>query len=261
MRPARGFSLLELGIVLAVAAILTLAAASTATGFYQNARDLRTSNEMTAMATAGANAVKRGLSIQVGSSFAGTTYTYSLGQGFVPGGPISNLAPQCYDLHAGPCTITGSAGPAAFVPAGYPAPTPVTLNNPIVTMMSPGAVTSVNGVYNNGYNAWCEPYVVCVFPARADVITCVPTADVNTVGLQTLAQCGACPAGNKSPVTQDTQMSCVIASASATTKSDSSFAYSVRDFTYTPTPGFQGQLPQGPGTFPVVAQCSGNACF
>ena len=219
MRRDRGFSLLELGIVIAVGAIFAAAAAATAAGFYQTARSARTGNELAGLATAGANALKRQLVVSVAPGTSGPNYSYTLG-----GVPITATAPQCYDLHSGICPTTNAAGPGSFVPAGYPAPQPVSAT--LIAMMTANSTS----IYNNGYNAWCEPYVICLFPARADVLTCIPNSSLNSAGLESTASCGAC-AGTPNPVTNEAT-SCVMASASALTKSGANFSYAYSDYTY-----------------------------
>ncbi len=194
MRRARGYTLLELGIVLAVSIIFMTAVAAASSGFFRAARALRTGDELNALARAAAHALSRNLVPQGGLNFQ---FRFD-GAGLLP---ITNTAPLCYDLSrfptsTGVCAATGAVGTswASGVYANVANVSAVPAGSPLLAM------AGGNRVYSNGFNAWCEPYVACLYPNRAEVLTCVPQADVDSAGLAGAATCGTCGADAVAPV-------------------------------------------------------------
>lgn len=198
---------MELGIVLGVSLLLMTALVATIKGVTDTARSQRTGEEMASIANAGVQGLKRGL-VQ---DLATNSYSFRIAGGAATAA-LSWGTPLCYDLSrvsgAAPaaCRASGAPGPnwnASYTGAANPIPS----NSPLMPFFGGGG-----RVYGNGYNAWCLPYVVCLFPHRVDVVTCVPRDAVGAVGLESAMSCGAC--ATPSPVTNEPTQ-CVLQSVSA----------------------------------------------
>lgn len=179
IRRARGYTLIELGIVIGVISILTTAIAATAVPAFREARIVRTGKELNDLARAAANAVKRNLVV------SGTSFSFNDGAATRL---LSPTTPICYDLSNFPGNNPRScpAGPVVFsynyfAPANVAgsalATQPLTASSPLMAMVGG------NKVYANGFNAWCEPFVVCVYQYRVDVFACIPADDRNAAGM------------------------------------------------------------------------------
>lgn len=219
MRRRHGFSLLELGIVLGVAVILLTALAATMKGANQSARSQRTGDELFAISRSAAAALKRNLVIdRVNPGLFRFRPT-----GAAASVPITNAAPLCYDLSRAPnaaatCPSSGAPGAAWSNLAYFATVSPVPNGSPLLSMFGGGST-----VYGGGFNAWCEPYVVCLYPGRAEVLTCVPMDDLGSAGFAGTVQCGDCTA--PSPVTGEVTR-CIMASTPVFNRSSGQFKYS-----------------------------------
>jgi prepilin-type N-terminal cleavage/methylation domain-containing protein len=207
MRRDRGYTLLELGIAMAVILILLAAVATTSSGAFRSARAERTGAELDALTRVAANALKRNLVVQP-SPGVGLPPTYLFRFDGVTSLALDNAAPLCFDLSQFPGSTrqcppgSGRVGPTwsgGFAVRQTPA------GSPIVALLG-------GRLQNNGFNAWCEPYVACFYPHRVEVFTCVPTDDRTSGGLVGTSPCGDCT--SPSPVT-DEPTSCVFASVPA----------------------------------------------
>lgn len=232
--PTRGYSLVELGLVMSVGIILVTAAAVSSRVAMEGARIKRTTEELDGLSRATAAALHRGLQTAPGAPGVGTAlqrpFTY-LGQ------PL----PRCYDLAqsspgvAPRCPDNGAAVPGWSPAAGVPL-------QPLANELpgSPLRVILTGGSSQpGGFNAWCLPYIVCLFGPRVDVLTCVPVDDTG-VGpvLQSVTQCGAagCPL---SPLTGE-QTTCVVASAASVSAASDRlrFSYPPESYAAQPPPIF-----------------------
>ncbi len=201
-RSPKGFTLIELGIVIGIAIFLAVAVVATLTGSIQAARVQRTGDELVTLSRAAVVAIKRGLT----STVAGTWQFRTTGTLTVP---VTNVAPICYDLtraagRVANCPGINAPGPtwsAAYAPAGQ-----LPAGSPILEALGGSTLTA-----NGGYNPWCLPYVVCIYPSRAEVLTCVPSNDVDANGLESVMRCGPC--GTPVPATSEAT-SCVLRSVS-----------------------------------------------
>ena len=179
-RTPRGFTLLELGIVIGIGIFLTTAIAVSIKGMTQAARTQRTGDELSTLSRTAVVALKRGLTPNpaTGGWQFRTTGTTNV--------PVSANAPVCYDLTrapgASPVTCAVTTWRAAYVtPSAIPA------GSPVLEALGGSTLTA-----NGGYNPWCLPYDICLYPMRAEAVTCVPTDDLASSGLESTLQCGAC---------------------------------------------------------------------
>ncbi|MHB8872379.1 MAG: pilus assembly FimT family protein [Myxococcaceae bacterium] len=198
MRRARGYTLLELGIVLGVIFILMGAVVALTSGFYNTARSMRTGSELSSLARAAADALRRNLVV------VGPNYEFRPINGGAGTVPLNPLVPRCYNLSSvnPTCPATGGAGAAWSGPDPYDGALPVPAGSPLL------AALGGTSVYGNGFNAWCEPYVACLYPFRVEVVTCVPV-NVASAGLVGAVKCGTC--GAPSPLTGE-PTACVLVS-------------------------------------------------
>lgn len=205
-RTPRGFTLVELGIVIGIAIFLTLAVAVTIKGFTQSARTQRTGEELATLSRVAVTALKRGL---VREAIPGTwSFRTTGGAGSTP---FTANTPLCYDLSRSPggnpnCPGTSTAGANWSAPYYSPV-NAIPGGSPLLSAL--GGSTQMA---NNGYNPWCLPYVICLYPARAEVLTCVPTDDLDATGLESAMRCGTCTTpipGTNEPA------SCVLFAASS----------------------------------------------
>lgn len=214
-----GYSLLELGIVLGVAIIILTAIAATMKGANGAARAQRTGDELFSISRAAAAALKRNLVADpVNPGVFRFRPTGAAASVF-----FSNTAPLCYDLSRAPnstplCPTSGAAGAPWSNLAYYPTVSPVPAGSPLLAVLGGGTT-----VYGNGYNAWCEPFVVCLYPSRAEVLTCVPVDDVGSAGLAGTVACGACT--EPSPVTGEPTR-CILTSTAVFHRESAQFKYS-----------------------------------
>lgn len=156
-QPRRGFTLVELGIAVAVMAVVVGVVAGVSRGFLRAARTQRTADEMARLLAAARNAAVR----EIGTDLC---------VGLPPSAPCES-----------PDTITGFAG-ATFPPAGFRC---FDLSNggwggaenrrPAMdqTLWGPATLTA-----DRGKNAYGKAIAVCVFPRSIQVATCVPEDDV-----------------------------------------------------------------------------------
>jgi len=231
MRRPRGYTLLELGIVIGIIVLFLGAIVASTSGFYRTARAHRTGTELNALARSAADALKRNLVVEAGPlyKFRYNTTTLAL--------PLSNTAPLCYDLSRFPgsthrCPTTNAPG-AAWSVAGYTSVVPVPAGSPLL------AALGGDKVYGQGFNAWCEPYVACVYPFRVEVLTCVPEDDVKSAGLVGAVTCGNC--GVASPLTHEATK-CVLVSVPT-------FSHSSGQLNYSYSPDVTQGRPSLPSTY------------
>lgn len=231
MRAERGFSLLELGIAVAAIAILIAALGATTSGAWRAARSERTGSELASLARATADALKRDLVVQPPPG-AGLPPTYAFNVGGLSI-PLDNAAPLCFDLTRRPggsrrCpandpkNTTDGADWSGFAAQELPA------NSPILEMLG-------GQMQNNGFNPWCEPYVACLYPRRAEVLTCVPPEELNSAGLSSAGRCGAC--ATPSPLTGEATV-CVLASVPAFSQAQARLRLSYSDMLMFDLPNF-----------------------
>ena len=165
----RGYTLLELSIVIGLAILLTTAIAAAIQGSMTAARTHRTGQEMSGLAGAAAATLKRNLT--------GDTSGW-----FFNGAPFSVKTPLCYDLAQGTCPSgTGLPWQNTYYSGISKAPP----NFPLLALLSGQG-------YGKGYNPWCVPYVACLYPTRAEIVTCVPNDEVGAIGLESALDCGTC---------------------------------------------------------------------
>ncbi len=205
-RAPRGFTLIELGIVLGIAIFLTTAVAVTIKGVTQSARTQRTGDELTTLSRVAVTALKRGL---VQDPALGTWSFRTTGGAATA--PLSANTPLCYDLSrvqgAGSPNCPGSTAPGPNWSAPYYSSiNALPAGSPILSVLG-GTTLSANG----GYNPWCLPYVICLYPMRAEVLTCVPRDDLDANGLESAMRCGPC--NLTGPSGEDT--ACVLLGATA----------------------------------------------
>ncbi len=215
----RGFTLLELGIVLGVAIIMLTAIAATMKGANQGARSERTGKELFSISRSAAAALKRNLVIDRQNPglfrFRPTGAAASV--------PLSGTAPLCYDLSRAPnaaalCPATGNAGAPWSNFTYFPTVSAVPAGSPLLAMFGGGST-----VYGNGFNAWCEPFVVCLYPTRAEVLTCVPQDELGSAGFAGALDCGACTA--PTPLTGEPTR-CLLVSTPVFHRESAQFKYS-----------------------------------
>jgi len=207
MRTDRGFSLLELGVALGVMSILLAAVGTTAGAFFRAARADRTGTELDALARVTADTLQRSLVIQPPPG-PGLPPTYMMRQGAALV-TLDNGAPRCFDLSrlAGSdrrCPPNNEDGALGADWTNFAAD-PLPANSPLLALLG-------GQMQGNGFNPWCEPYVACFYPRRAEVLTCVPAEEVNSAGLADTGRCGAC--STPSPLTGEPTV-CVLASVPA----------------------------------------------
>lgn len=143
---------MELAVVLAVVAILSVAVTAGLAGFQRAARSHRTATEMGALRQAAVDAFARGASYRTNCTASSPCATTQLSTVFdgVDVGPSS----VCYDL--------SSSGWA-----------PRTPSPPLQSVLNSGA-----GIPNGGRNAYGNPYAICYWRRLALVATCVPRDDI-----------------------------------------------------------------------------------
>lgn len=196
-----GYTLMELGIVMSVVGVLLAVVVVSSAGMYRSARAQRTGGELADMARAAADALRRNLVVAPGP-------VYNFRSDGVNPQQISATTPACYDLSRFPgstrlCPTTGAVGPTWNSP--YAAMQPVPAGSPLLSMLGGSKI------YGNGFTAWCTPFAVCLYPFRAEVLTCVPANDLGAAGLSGAQRCGAC--GTISPVSNEPTV-CVLVSVS-----------------------------------------------
>ncbi|MCA2977180.1 MAG: type II secretion system protein [Myxococcaceae bacterium] len=199
---ARGYTLLEFGIVLGVIGVLLGTAVVSMQGMFSVARSSRTGDELWGLATAAGHALSRGRRINPVSR----AVSFEPGAGLAPV-VLGPTTPLCYDLsqvEGRTSTCRESASPATWGGGRAALRTPSGAS--VLTFVGGG------GGYGNGYNPSCMPYVVCFYPARVDVMTCVPEDDVGSAGLESTITCGPC--STLSPITNERTV-CVSASRPA----------------------------------------------
>jgi len=197
----RGFTLLELGIVLGVIAILMAGSVVLTTGAVAAAKKERAATELRSYAKIAAGAFMRGVTVDHGESNPDLKYKFD-------GQNVSSTAPVCYDL--------SNSGWGGALPLTTP-------KNSVASMF----VTATNGVVsapNGGRNPYGPqgppdlrpPYALCFYPHHAEVRTCVPTVEMAT-GLSNSSRCTAC--GANCPVAcpglDGQPYTCVVSSAPA----------------------------------------------
>ena len=158
----RGFSLLELGVVIAVIAVIAAAIAAGTSGFMKAARAHRTGQEMQALVIVGQKALLRDLHKKPGAS-VGQAWIY-----FYGATKLEDAAPLCFDLAAA---------------------------NPDANLLALLGQAQGGKLGNGGRNAYGEPYSICMFSHRVEARTCVPQEDAITATMLNLDACAnACPA-------------------------------------------------------------------
>lgn len=226
---------MELGIVLSVIGVLLATIAVSTVGMYRAARAQRTGRELSELSKAAADALRRNLVVSPGPIYS---YKYN----GVNSVQVSASTPVCYDLtrFGGSnriCTVTGRVEQAWSSP--YAAMQPVPPGSPLLAMLGGGRI------YSNGFSAWCMPYAVCLYPFRAEVLTCVPPDDINAVGLAGAQRCGTC--GTRSPVSNEPTVCVLVASSTfrgdAATQLRFSYAPQLYDFP-TPPATYQDRSPR-----------------
>lgn len=209
---------MELGIVISVISVLLTTVVVSTTGMFRSARVYRTGGEMNQMARAAADALRRNLRIDPG----GPSFLF-FADGVNPR-PLTATTPACYDLSRFPgstriCQTTNQVGPIWQSP--YAPVQPVPAGSPLLALLGG------NKVYSNGFNVWCMPYAVCLYPFRAEVLTCVPQDDTNGPAFAGAQPCGVCPTA--SPVTNE-RTSCLVISVPLTHRGIASPKYSYQDW-------------------------------
>lgn len=172
-RASRGFTLIELGVVVAVIAVLASGAVWVGRGFQDAARARRTASEMTSLTRAATGVAGRGVSSQL--AFSCSSGICSVTDSIKTFDGVDLLAGSvCYDLS---CTVSGSCwgGGAVRVPTTTLA----------TALAGPTTLT--------GRSGYAEPYALCVFRRRVLIATCVP--DEAVLGELSGATAGACPSG------------------------------------------------------------------
>lgn len=227
-RRVRGYSLLEFGIVLGVIGILLSTVVVLAQGMLAVARTRRAGNELWGIAEAASHSLARGRRFDPASGLV----SFQPGPGLAPVG-LGPTSPLCFNLAQvqglpSTCRETGAASDAwgGQRAAGQ---TPTTAS--ILDFLGGGSG------YGGGYNPSCLPYVVCFYPARVDVMTCVPASDVGGVGLESTIGCGPC---NTRSVLTDESTVCLLASSPALHSSAGNAlqSYLPSEFTRTIPPTF-----------------------
>ncbi len=223
-----GFTLIEFGIVLGIAILLMTAISVTINGSMAAARTQRTGEELVTLSRVGVTALRRGA---IPNPATGAWSYRATGGATVP---LSANAPLCYDLSrvqgqaARPCPGAGVAGPAWSAP--YVTASSVPAGSPLLTVLG-----GANLAANSGYNPWCLPYVICLYPARAEVVTCVPVNDAAGAGLESAMRCGTCPM--TSPITSE-PTACVLTALPAYSNDLPAvrMSYLPEDYTYLTLP-------------------------
>jgi type II secretory pathway pseudopilin PulG len=160
----RGFTLLEAGVVIGVAAILMTIIATSATARINNARNDRVALELQGFARSGATAWLRGIQIDQGPPMA---FKYQEMNGLTPG-PLDTLP----DIGTGTCFDLSMAGSKFCDPAGT-----IAGSNPWGGATAPDSNilnAFAGGPPNNGYNPYCGSYEICMYSHRVEARTCVP---------------------------------------------------------------------------------------
>ena len=236
LRPHRaGYTLIELGIVMSVVGVLLAVVVVSTTGMFRSARALRTGGELDSMSRAAANALRRNLVVSPGP-------TYAFKFDGVNSQQLTAVTPVCYDLSRFPnstriCPSTGTVGPVWSSP--YAAVQQVPAGSPLLSMLGG------TRIYGNGFNAWCTPYAVCLYPFRAEVITCVPANEVSAAGLGAAQPCGPC--GTVSPVSNEPTLCLVVGSSTFQGDATAQLKYSYSDYLYTFPKPVSGWMNSSPG--------------
>jgi prepilin-type N-terminal cleavage/methylation domain-containing protein len=181
MRRARGFTLLELGVVIGVMAILMAGISVTTARYFSNAKAERMSRELDGLLLASATALQ-------GVSAPNYQFFYD---GLSPS--LDAVAPTCFDLSQGvgtPVSDCSAAGVHDWNSAGFPIP----VRNPVNANTNPILLMFGGKKANSGYNPWCVSYVICLRRNRVEVAACVPKDDAKASGLTRFNSCGPCSA-------------------------------------------------------------------
>ncbi|MGI5864984.1 MAG: PulJ/GspJ family protein [Myxococcales bacterium] len=158
---ARGFSLLEVGIVMGVASVLLSAVAVLGAGQIANARNERIGIELQSFARMGASAWLRGVNQGV----------------FDFGWPLGTERPACFDL-------------ARSTPN---CPNPVRMGGTAFNTSTLLAQLFTTNPPNGGFNPYCVSYQICLFQNRAEARTCVPESARALAGGNLCYPTAACP--------------------------------------------------------------------
>lgn len=206
-RRQRGFTLLELGIVLGMASILLTGAAVLGTGAFRAAKNQRSAEEIKNVAQSAATALARGLVVIRPGWSAAPIYQFE-GPNNLSSDPA--IQPLCFDLsRAAPdrrCATRTGQGAAPW--AGAQAPPPI---NEAAGLGHVRAAFG-NSMPNNGFNVFCQPYMVCFRPHSAEVRTCVPRGEENAIRVG--AGASSCNLGCP-PDPDGEAMSCISLSATS----------------------------------------------
>lgn len=175
-RRQRGFTLLELGIVLGMASILLTGAAVLGSGAFRAAKNQRAAEELKNVAQSAATALARGLVVTRPAWAAAPSYQFE-GPNTLNSNPA--VAPLCFDLSRAALdrSCASATGQGASAWPGVAAPPPI---NEAAGL---GHVRAAFGsvMPNNGFNVFCQPYMVCFRPHSAEVRTCVPAKEANAI--------------------------------------------------------------------------------
>ncbi|HEY3451478.1 MAG TPA: prepilin-type N-terminal cleavage/methylation domain-containing protein [Myxococcales bacterium] len=151
-----GFTLIELGIVLAVIAVLMAGATAGITGFTRHARAKRTADEISTLVKVGQSAAARRMKV----SYVGGKFYYAVAGATLPEPrSVSNpVQPKCWDL--------------STIDSGDP------FHSTLMEFLGAQNKGLANsGLANEGLNAYGQPYKVCMNRAIVEVRTCVDTDD------------------------------------------------------------------------------------
>lgn len=188
----KGFTLLETGIVIGLMLLLATLLYISARSRLENAQIERAQEELGLLSRLGAMELKRGL-----SKDSMGRWIYKAAPGLA-GTVIEASSPLCYNLaqvqgkNMAECqSLTFSRGTPPWnstwnVRYQTALPTALPANATLLSSLGTGQYAA-----NQGYNPWCMPYVLCFFPYRVEVLTCVPQTFDETLSSSSLS-CGDC---------------------------------------------------------------------
>ncbi|HCF59859.1 MAG TPA: hypothetical protein DFS52_17930 [Myxococcales bacterium] len=198
--PARGFSLLEVGVVLGVASVLLTAVAVLGAGQIKNAKNERIGIELQSFAQIGASAHLRGVQRNLGiATFDAAAWNL---------GPNQSV---CFDIAGN--QPNNNCAPAATAKMGGQRFSASPVLTQLLTDTPP----------NGGYNPYCVSYEICLFENRAEARTCVPESARELSGRPCNPQ-RACP----NPRIDGEQAFCVSAAVTPAFWKRNEAAYSIQ---------------------------------